>query len=115
VSACFITTAVCESLGLPDDCEPLQLLRAFRDSYMMATPDGRGDVQHYYSIAPEIVARIDALPDRNKRYQTIYTTYLRDTLQSVRAFRHEEARRLYRQMVADLEGELLGSSSTKSR
>ena len=31
---CFITTAVCEEEGKPDDCEELTAFRAFRDGYL---------------------------------------------------------------------------------
>ena len=31
---CFITTAVCQELGKPDDCEELTAFRAFRDGYL---------------------------------------------------------------------------------
>ena len=33
---CFITTAVCESEGKPDDCAELTAFRAFRDGYLKA-------------------------------------------------------------------------------
>ena len=32
---CFITTAVCQELGKPDDCEELTAFRAFRDGYLL--------------------------------------------------------------------------------
>lgn len=38
---CFITTAVCEAAGLPDDCAELTAFRAFRDGYLRSWPDGR--------------------------------------------------------------------------
>ena len=52
---CYITTAVCESLGKPDDCYELNLLRDYRDSYLMKQEDGEALVQRYYDIAPTIV------------------------------------------------------------
>ena len=38
---CYITTAVCESQGKPDDCYELELLRSDRDGYLLATDDGK--------------------------------------------------------------------------
>lgn len=55
---CFITTAICEARCLPDDCEELQILREFRDTYMMATCRGRNLVRQYYERAPQIAARL---------------------------------------------------------
>ena len=37
---CYITTAVCKSLNKPDDCYELNLLREYRDQYLMRTKDG---------------------------------------------------------------------------
>ena len=34
---CFITTAICEAQGKPDDCAELTAFRAFRDGYLMET------------------------------------------------------------------------------
>lgn len=52
---CFITTAVCESEGKPDDCAELQAFRAFRDGELSETAAGRALVKEYYRIAPPIV------------------------------------------------------------
>ncbi len=60
---CFVTTAVCERDGLPDDCDTLQTLRAFRDTYMQRTPRMRELCAVYYVVAPIIVERINAMPD----------------------------------------------------
>ena len=57
-SGCFLTTAACEHKGHPDDCRELQILRAFRDSHLMASIEGRGLVQRYYFIAPDIADRL---------------------------------------------------------
>ena len=37
---CFITTAVCQELGKPDNCAELTAFRAFRDGYLASQPDG---------------------------------------------------------------------------
>ena len=57
---CFLTTAVVERRGEPDDGPTLRLLREFRDGYMMRTPERRALVEEYYAIAPELVAAIPA-------------------------------------------------------
>ncbi|MCY4408269.1 MAG: hypothetical protein OXC15_18015, partial [Rhodospirillaceae bacterium] len=57
---CFLTTAVTERRGEPDDGPTLTLLRAFRDGYMTRTPERRALVEEYYAIAPKLVAAIPA-------------------------------------------------------
>lgn len=57
---CFITTAVCEARDLPDDCDTLQTLRAFRDTYLLSCQRGVRHVALYYATAPLILARINA-------------------------------------------------------
>ncbi|MEO3480855.1 CFI-box-CTERM domain-containing protein [Phaeobacter sp. CAU 1743] len=52
---CFLTTAACEHIGLPDDCYELQTLRDFRDNFLCATVDGAEIVEEYYRIAPPLV------------------------------------------------------------
>lgn len=57
---CFITTAVCKYSGLPDDCDTLQTMRAWRNTWMSATPERIAMVCDYYATAPRYVARISA-------------------------------------------------------
>ena len=64
---CFITTAVCKYSGLPDDCDTLQTLRAWRDGWMQETAERRAMVEAYYRDAPVYVAKIEALPEREQK------------------------------------------------
>lgn len=57
---CFITTAVCKYSGRTDDCELLRVLRAWRDSYMMKTPELAALVTEYYRVAPGYVSGIES-------------------------------------------------------
>ena len=57
---CFLTTAVTERRGEPDDGPTLTMLREFRDGYMTRTPERRALVEEYYAIAPKLVAAIPA-------------------------------------------------------
>jgi hypothetical protein len=57
-SGCFLTTAAVQFKGLPDDCHELQVMRQFRDSYLLTTAEGRQLVERYYAAAPEIAARL---------------------------------------------------------
>ena len=61
---CFITTAVCEELGKPDDCEELTAFRAFRDGYLRACPDGETKAVFSERVCRAFAALVDrALAD----------------------------------------------------
>lgn len=102
---CFLTTACCEWKGLPDDCAELTELRRFRDGVLSGTPEGRALVAEYYRIAPGIVARLKASPEKERWMQYIY-----EEIQKVRGLirdgRSREAVEAYRQMVLRLQGAL---------
>lgn len=55
---CFLTTAACAAVGLPDDCWELRQLRRFRDGWLAARPEGPAQIAAYYRAAPAIAARL---------------------------------------------------------
>ncbi len=57
-ASCFLTTAVCDVVGLTDDCWELSELRRFRDSWLVKQSGGRCDIEQYYRAAPAICARL---------------------------------------------------------
>jgi hypothetical protein len=73
---CYITSAVCETLGEPDNGKTLTLLRSFRDSYMMATRRRRAMVALYYRTAPAIVASIRARCTARECFEGLFTRYI---------------------------------------
>ena len=95
---CFITTAVCQELGKPDDCEELTAFRAFRDGYLRSQPDGEALIREYYNIAPGI---------RHASYARIREEYLAPCYQDLLAGRNESCKARYVRMVRDLEREYL--------
>ena len=101
---CYITTAVCESLGKPDDCYELELLRRYRDTYLMSTEEGKALVEEYYNIAPTIVTRINKQADAFGVYKNIWNTYLEPCIRYIEQERQEDCRRCYMDMVLELKG-----------
>lgn len=99
---CFITTAVCESQGKPDDCYELSLFRSFRDEYLLKRPDGEAMVHEYYDVAPTIVKHIGRKENASQIYDGIWQQYLSPCVRLIEADRREECTALYRQMVDDL-------------
>ena len=106
-SGCYITTAVCNSFGKPDDCCELTAFRNFRDSYLLSESEGRHLVERYYRIAPKIVQNIDALPERDCIYYEIWEKYLKKCMSSIQNNEPESCKNTYVEMVSQLERKFL--------
>jgi hypothetical protein len=99
---CFISTACAHARNLPDDCEELQTLRTYRDTYLCARPGGDSLVAIYYAVAPAIVESIDARPDSREIYQGIYEEIIHPAVDLVGRQRFEAALVLYKAGVEAL-------------
>ena len=104
---CFITTAVCEEEGKPDDCAELTAFRAFRDGYLRSCPDGPALIEEYYDIAPGIVACINLASDRKETYRAIRENYLAPCYEDLQAGRLAACKTRYTDMVRTLERRFL--------
>lgn len=98
-SRCFITTAVCLTLGKPDNCEELTLMRSFRDEWLREQPDGVKRIEEYYRIAPTIVAEIDKLPECLTIYADIYKQYILPCVENARNKKYMKCDEIYTDMV----------------
>lgn len=98
---CFITTAICEFDGKPDDCEELATLRGFRDGVLLKSESGAEMVKHYYDVAPAIVAALNRLPEseRVSAYTELRDQFLRPCLEALRAHAPQRAVDTYAAMV----------------
>ncbi len=96
---CYITTAVCDSLGKPDDCEELTLLRGFRDGYMMKSEEGRKLVEEYYECAPGIVMRTYLAGNSTDVYDSIYKKYIIPCTDMIKSGQYEKCMKHYTEMV----------------
>ena len=100
---CYITTAVCRSLGKGDDCAELNAFRAFRDGWLSAAPDGRDKITEYYLFAPMIVRAIDASGRADAEYRRIWETGLSPLLRCLKEGRQRDCAAGYEAMVRSLE------------
>lgn len=100
---CYITTAVCTSLGKGDDCDELNEFRAFRDGWLSYAEDGPEKITEYYLFAPMIVRAIDASGHAREEYQHIWETWLSPLLRCLRSGRSKECAAGYEKMVCTLE------------
>lgn len=93
---CFLSTACIEAMGLPDNCFELELLRWFRDTYVLRLPHGDTEVTAYYTLAPNLVAAINRGPHRNYIFYTIYRDLIWPCVTLILNGRFDEAFALYK-------------------
>ena len=101
---CFLTTACVDCAGLPDDCFELSTLRRFRDTVLMQMPGGPDDVALYCRVAPSIVARIGASPNRSRELARLYVLYILPSVFAAWLGQARLTRRIYTRMMRDLAG-----------
>lgn len=99
---CYITTAVCTTLNKDIDCYEINLLKEYRDQYLLFQDQGETLVHDYYDIAPTIIKRINKSEDAQTVYQTIYDTYLEPCITCIEQDKKEECRTIYTSMVQNL-------------
>lgn len=102
-SGCYLTGACVHSVGLPDDCEALNILRDFRDSYMMKNEEMREDIYRYYTFAPRIVQRINRQDDSSNIWAEIYENLVKPTVEYIKTGDYEKAYFLYKEYTLHLE------------
>ncbi|MDD6182756.1 MAG: hypothetical protein PUB25_03410 [Lachnospiraceae bacterium] len=100
---CYITTAVCLSLQKPDDCMELQLLREYRDGYLMDLEEGETVIKEYYDVAPTIVKHINRQSNASEIYRNIYDSYLSECIRLLQMGEKDACKQIYTDMVYDLE------------
>lgn len=60
---CILTTVSCRSIGLPDDCFELRMMRRLRDRYVSKSPEGQGVIEAYYATAAFLLERTNLSQD----------------------------------------------------
>lgn len=95
-SLCFITTAVCDYLGLSDDNAFLNTFRKFRDEHL----GGKEKVSKYYEIAPKIVEKMNGDLEAMNH---ILTVHLLPAFLAIKQNNFQKAEDLYSAMVLELE------------
>lgn len=111
---CYVTTAVCRSLHKPEDCYELELLRDYRDNYLLNNGEA-ALVEKYYDIAPTIVKRIDKLADADEKYRYIWENYLKPCVAAIESGRLEECKEAYIDMVEELQEQYMITAENKKK
>lgn len=99
---CFITTAVCDYLGKPDDCFELTTLRNFRDNWLANQIGGSEEIRQYYEIAPAIVEKLNRSEEKDFWYKKIRQEYIEPCLEKILRGDNESCHELYKEMVLTL-------------
>ena len=99
---CYITTAACQYRGMEDDCEELNLLRTYRDTYMMSRPEGKQLIHDYYDVAPSIVKHINRRSDCGEIYDDLWDRYIGPCITDIHEGRMEECLDSYTHMVQEM-------------
>lgn len=105
-SMCYITTAVCETLNLPDDCHTLTMLRRFRDTYMQATALRREFVAEYYRTAPGLVAKMKQRSDAKEYVARLYERFILPACIAIDQGVLDRAFKIYRRMLYTVRAEV---------
>ena len=101
-SGCFITTAACSALGKSSDCAELEAMRHFRDTQLVGDSEGELLAAEYYRTAPEIISRIDCLPDSEGIYRSLWDCYIQKCYELICAGQYDQAKHRYISMVIGL-------------
>ncbi|MBR5510021.1 MAG: hypothetical protein IKV59_08200 [Lachnospiraceae bacterium] len=104
---CYITTAVCESIGKGLDCYELTLLKQYRDEHLEMTQEGHELVEDYYNIAPTIVKRIEKRSERDQIYGALYQNYILPCVEMIEEKKYDACREQYEKMVLELKAEYI--------
>ncbi len=106
-SLCFITTAICQSLGKDDDCQELVQMREYRNNVLLNEEDGKALIYEYYRIAPAIVKKIDATAESSEVYRRLYMTYIKPILRHLNQKEYRTVKEKYIGMVRELQDKYL--------
>lgn len=99
---CLLSTVCVREKGLPDDCRELQILRSFRDDYLLVQPGGKDLVASYYSLAPRIVTAIEHSGLAQFIYRELFTSLVLRSVSLIDRGEYDRAVQHYRAIVEEL-------------
>lgn len=103
---CFITTAVCDTLGRPDDCYELNTFRRFRDGWLSKQADGVELINEYYVLAPMLVERMKQSGRCDEISRELWEGPLSRCLKLIEEGKEGQCRQQYIRMVRNLQNRL---------
>jgi TPR repeat protein len=101
-SGCFITTAVCDSLNKPDDCDELMTMRWYRDKIQSEDKDMAVLIREYYRVAPMVVKEINRSTEAKTIYKEIWEKSISGIYQNIKQKEYWKAALQYMDMLIGL-------------
>lgn len=98
-SGCFITTVLCNVLGLPDNHETLNTLRNFRDNILQKDESYKEILQVYDSIGPMVADKIMKDDNREEIALDLYKSSLLPIVEEVNNNNYNRAIKHYLYMT----------------
>jgi len=98
---CYITTAICELEGKPDDCSELETLRKFRDEWLEKQPAGKELVAQYYDQAPRFLSAVAKSGFKEQMLRNFSDIHIKPAVAAAQRGDNELAFRHYVDMLAD--------------
>ena len=99
---CYLTTAMCEVLGMDDHCYVLDTLRGFRDNYMINEPECIPLLNDYNTIGPIIADKIYDDEEASLVAGFMYSNYIVPATLYIEKEDNETAIDIYKTMTLDL-------------
>ncbi len=96
---CFITTIVCDIIGLDDDSSILKAMRSFRDDYLAKHEEYIPLLIQYDSIGPEIALHLQCDKNKKKIARKLVANYLSGCVFLLQQKKFDDAASLYYEMV----------------
>jgi tetratricopeptide (TPR) repeat protein len=88
-----------EAVAINDE---LETLRKFRDNWVSKNENGPAEIGIYYEIAPQIVEKLDCLPNSKEIYEKIYQEVVLKCVRFIEEGKEEDAYLLYKNASFDL-------------
>lgn len=111
---CYLTTACIRYYqeNFNDTCEELTILRWFRDNFV-----DKEDIELYYIVAPEIVEKVNSLPENEKFkiYSYIYDKIIKYCVHAIKNGEYDKAYQRYKASVLTLAEEYYKNNTNYSK
>jgi len=107
---CFITTACIEAANLPYDCAELEILREFRDRYVVKLHNGTELINEYKQISPEIIKNINEYHNSRVILRQIFEFDIQKAIYFINGKQYEKALNCYMDMINRLKNKYLMNS-----
>ena len=99
---CYLTTAMCNTLGFEDDCLILNTLRKFRDNHMKTNPEYSPLLEDYNIIGPEICNKINNDENKIRTAHIMLIEFITPAINFINNKKYDEAIEIYKNMTLNL-------------